>query len=109
MQAPVKNNYTPTKRFQHSAVFHDGLMLILGGRNENDSFNSMPIESYDSENMEWTSHFTFDKFRHSSFTLDRFVFSQGGFDYSNPIEPTDKIVMFDVEELCSNYLYKKYE
>ena len=42
--------------------------------------NGMPIEIYDTDLLEWSSHFTFDKLRHSTFIVDKFVFSQGGYD-----------------------------
>jgi hypothetical protein len=77
-------------------------MLILGGLGENDKI-TMPIEIYDTETFEWSSHLYFDKYRHASFILERYVFAHGGFDYSNPLHPTDSLVMFDLTDFCVNY------
>jgi protein phosphatase len=102
LPAPYKQNSTPIKRYQHSAVFYSTFMIILGGRSEDNNLLSltMPVELYDTATLEWSSHFNFDRFRHCSYILEKFVFSHGGCEYKSPIEPTDKIGMFDVSELC---------
>ena len=83
-------------------------MIILGGRSEEVDLhsNGLPVEIYDTDKLEWTSHLAFDKFRHSVFTVDKYAFVHGGCDLFSPTEPTDKIVMFDIAELCS--AVKKY-
>ena len=83
-------------------------MIILGGLSELDKINSqgIAVEIYNCDTLEWFSHFVFNKFRQSSFVVDKYAFIFGGCDYFNPTEATDKISMFDVQELCSNL--KKY-
>lgn len=76
-------------------------MIVLGGINENEN-NPLPIEIYDTETFDWTPHFTFDKFRHATFMIDKFVFSHGGMEWGRPNECSDQILMFDALELCGS-------
>ena len=104
ISAPCSNKVTPLKRYQHSAIFYSNNMIILGGLSELDNMENggICVEIFNCDTLEWFSNFYFNKFRHASVVLEKYAFTFGGCDFSNPIEPTDKIVMFDVQELCSN-------
>ncbi len=95
---------TPKGRYQHTSIFFTNNMIILGGLGEPEKIGneSMSVEIYNCDTFEWTSHFYFNKFRHASFLIEKYAFTFGGCDYSNPLGSTDKIVMFDVQELCNN-------
>jgi hypothetical protein len=95
----MKSEYIATKRFQHTMVFVNKYMIILGGRGN--ELVSIPIEVYDTEIGEWFYLFNFNKFRQVSWAIDRYVFIQGGCDYERPFEPIDKIIMFDFMDLTS--------
>ena len=98
VKAPNRGSNTPISRYQHSAVFYNNLLIILGGRGNEDTVN-LPIEVYDSNKLEWTSHFSFDKFRHVSWLSQRYIFTHGGCEFSNPLEPSNKIIIFDVIDI----------
>jgi hypothetical protein len=89
-------------------MFYSNYMIVLGGRGEDIDLHGqgMPVEVYDTDKLDWSSHLFFDKFRHAAITVDKYAFVQGGCDFSNPTEPSDKIVMFDMQELC--VIVKKY-
>lgn len=104
VKAPLKGHVEPLKRFQHTTLFYKNYMVVLGGRSENVEMciNGLPVEIYDSDKHEWYAMFSFDKFRHSSFVLDKYAFVHGGFYMSNFIEePSDQVIMFDIARLCS--------
>jgi hypothetical protein len=96
----MKGEYIPTKRFQHSMVFVNKYMIMLGGRGENE-IGSMSIEVYDTEVGEWSYLFGFNKFRHVSFAVDKYVFVHGGCEFDNPCDPVDNILMFDFMDLTN--------
>jgi protein phosphatase len=103
--APYSKKQIPLKRYQHCAVFYSNYMVILGGLSDLDKIDSvggMPVEIFDCDKLEWCTNFTFNVFRGSSFVLDRYAFIYGGCNYDSPLDPTEKIVMFDIQDLCSN-------
>ncbi len=101
--APCLGNL-PRGRYQHTAIFFTNNMVILGGLGETDKIGNeaMAVEIYNCDTFEWSAHFSFNKFRHSSFLIEKYAFTFGGCEYSEPLKSTDKIVMFDVQELCNN-------
>jgi hypothetical protein len=81
-------------------------MIILGGREEDVSLNlssigGLPVDIYDTDRHDWISNLNFDKFRHASFSVDKYAFIHGGCAYSDPTATTDNVSMFDILELCS--------
>jgi protein phosphatase len=53
VQAPYKTNVSqPEGRYQHSAIFMNSCMIIIGGRTNNAN-EMLPMEIYDTENSEW--------------------------------------------------------
>ena len=72
-----------TARNNHTMLFYDSLLIILGGKSH--SSNSIPIEVFDMEN---NNHFIFKTLlmnRHSSFIFDKDVYFFGGFYSKNHI------------------------
>ena len=100
VKAPYFSNYTPIRRFQHSMVFYNNFMIIIGGRSDND-LKSIPIEVYDTETSDWNELPSFNKFRHSSWIVNNFLFTHGGFDYSSPMYSKNDLVMIDVLKLLN--------
>jgi protein phosphatase len=100
VKAPYFSSYTPLKRFQHSMVFYNNFMIIIGGRSDND-LKSIPIEVYDTETSDWNELPSFNKFRHSSWIVNNFLFTHGGFDYSSPMYSKNDLVMIDVLKLLN--------
>jgi len=79
-------------------AFYHNLLIILGGRTDQD-IKSIPIEVYDTGNSEWYRLAAFDKFRHSSWILENFLYTHGGFDYSSPMISNNSLVMIDIVKL----------
>jgi protein phosphatase len=102
--APCSNKVTPLKRYQHSSICYSNNMIVLGGLSdlENIENGGIPVEIFNCDNLEWITYFHFNKFRHASVILEKYAFTFGGCELSNPLQPTDNFVMFDVQELCNN-------
>jgi len=100
VKAPYFSGYTPIKRFQHTMVFYNNFMIIIGGRSDTD-LKSIPIEVYDTEISDWNELPSFNKFRHSSWIVNNFLFTHGGFDYSSPMFSKNDLVMIDVLKLLN--------
>ena len=110
VNAPYRNSVVPLKRFQHTMAFYNNLMILLGGRGD-ENLKTIPIEVYDTESSEWNKLASFDKFRHASWIVDNFLFTHGGFDYSNPQISNNSLVMIDIIKLIetSQPLFQKME
>jgi len=97
----------PLGRYQHTVIFYSNFMILFGGRgDENKDFNSlgMPIEMFNTQSLNWTTNlYLFDKYRHTSFLLDNFVYLHGGCNLSTPSDPNEIIDVYNVQELCYNY------
>jgi len=98
VNAPYRNNVVPLRRFQHTMAFFNNLMILLGGRGD-ENLKTIPIEVYDTESSEWNKLASFDKFRHASWIVDNYLFTHGGFDYSNPQISNNSLVMIDIIKL----------
>ena len=61
----------------------------------------MPIEIYNLENCQWNYYYNLNLFRQASFNVEKYIFMHGGCDYENPLEPTDKVIMFNVTEFSN--------
>ncbi len=79
-------------------AFYHNLLIILGGRTDLE-IKSIPIEVYDTGTSEWYKLAAFDKFRHSSWILENFLYTHGGFDYSSPMISNNSLVMIDIIKL----------
>ncbi len=88
-----------TARNNHTMLFYDSLLIILGGKSH--SSNSIPIEVFDMEN---NNHFIFKTLlmnRHSSFIFDKDVYIFGGFYSKNHI-PIGDIYQISLTKLFSD-------
>ncbi len=66
-----------------------------------DGENNMPIEIYNLETCEWNYYYHLNLFRHASFCVDKYIFIHGGCDYENPLDPCDKVIMFNVADFVN--------
>jgi protein phosphatase len=106
VKAPYKSK--PRPRYQHSTLFMGSVMLVIGGRTNNVG-ESLPLETYDTENSEWSSYNTAQRFRHGSWIYDDSIYIYGGFELNTPNVPTDALVKISLSELFANNssLYSK--
>eukprot|EP00440_Ansanella_granifera_P058066 gb/GFBE01062939.1/.p1 GENE.gb/GFBE01062939.1/~~gb/GFBE01062939.1/.p1 ORF type:complete len:847 (+),score=138.18 gb/GFBE01062939.1/:1-2541(+) len=96
VEAPAKRGPPPEPRFQHSCVFLDSKLLIIGGRGP-EVTKPLPTAVYDTESCEWRNLASVQRFRHSSWGMGNLLFSYGGFDHKNPSAPTSDLQVLDIE------------
>jgi protein phosphatase len=68
-------------------MFIGTLLLIIGGRNNNVG-ESLPLDIYDTDTSDWYRLHNIERFRHSCFMIDHFIYIHGGFDQQMPNIPT---------------------
>ncbi|CAE7728875.1 BSL1 [Symbiodinium sp. KB8] len=96
VEAPAKRGAPPEPRFQHSCIFLDSKLLIVGGRGPEVN-KILPTAVYDTETCEWHNLCSLQRFRHSSWGMGTLLFSYGGFDHKNPSAPTSDLQVMDIE------------
>jgi len=96
VEAPAKRGAPPEPRFQHSCIFLDSKLLIVGGRGPEVN-KILPTAVYDTETCEWHNLCSLQRFRHSSWGMGSLLFSYGGFDHKNPSAPTSDLQVMDIE------------
>ena len=99
--APYEDGYEPQKRYQHTITFFYNFLIVLGGRNTPDT-KQMPIEIYDTQTSKWVSTASFNKFRHTAWIFDNFVYIHGGFYLNNYIVAQNDIVKIDLSKLFNS-------
>eukprot|EP00357_Protocruzia_adherens_P011297 CAMPEP_0115014480 /NCGR_PEP_ID=MMETSP0216-20121206/26107_1 /TAXON_ID=223996 /ORGANISM="Protocruzia adherens, Strain Boccale" /LENGTH=783 /DNA_ID=CAMNT_0002384235 /DNA_START=200 /DNA_END=2551 /DNA_ORIENTATION=- len=103
VKAPYKNSADkPIPRYQHSVLFLNTAMMVLGGRT-NQVGESVPIEVYDTETSDWYKFPSIERFRHVSWLMGPHIFIQGGFEHSTPNVPTDQTVKLDTTDLFKHH------
>ncbi len=73
-------------------------MLVVGGRNNNVG-ETLGLEAYDTETLEWISFSSFPRFRHSCWVHDMWLFSFGGFEHSAPNSPKAEMVKMNLSKI----------
>jgi len=96
VEAPTKRGLPPEPRFQHSCLFLNSKLLIVGGRGS-DVNKPLPTAVYDTETCEWRNLASVNRFRHSNWGMGPLLFSYGGFDHKNPSAPTADLQVLDVD------------
>eukprot|EP00930_Biecheleria_cincta_P025548 TRINITY_DN18176_c0_g1_i1.p1 TRINITY_DN18176_c0_g1~~TRINITY_DN18176_c0_g1_i1.p1 ORF type:complete len:843 (+),score=113.12 TRINITY_DN18176_c0_g1_i1:147-2675(+) len=96
VEAPAKRGPPPEPRFQHSCVFLESKLLIIGGRGAEVN-KPLPTAVYDTESCEWRNLASVQRFRHSSWGTGELLFAYGGFDHKNPSAPTADLQVMDIE------------
>ncbi|OMJ71427.1 hypothetical protein SteCoe_30361 [Stentor coeruleus] len=98
VKAPYKTSIAPTHRYQHTTLFIDSLMVVVGGRT-NTVGESVPLEVYDTESSEWFRFNSVLRFRHTCISLDSTLFIHGGFEHETPNVPTGKMLKIETNRL----------
>ena len=92
-----KNALTP--RLNHTMLFHENFLIILGGKNS--TLNPVPIEVFDTESGEI---FQFKKIimnRHTSFLFNKDIFFFGGFNLKSHV-PLGDLYKISMNEIFAN-------
>ncbi|CAD8166845.1 unnamed protein product [Paramecium pentaurelia] len=96
VRAPYRNQTEqPLQRYQHSTLFLGTLMMVIGGRSNNVG-ETLPFEIYDTETSDWYKFQAIQRFRHSSWLIDQFLYLHGGFDSDQPNIPTEGILRLNL-------------
>ena len=102
VRAPYKPNAEPSVgRYQHSTLFMGSFMLVVGGRTNNVGEN-VPLEVYDCESSDWMRFPPVQRFRHSCWMIDTYLYVHGGFEQNSPNIPTDTIIKIDINKFFQN-------
>lgn len=70
-------------------------MFVLGGRTNNVGEN-VQLEVYETESSEWKKFNCLQRFRHSVWVMDHYIYMHGGFENETPNIPTNTIVKMDL-------------
>jgi len=99
--APYEDGYEPQKRFQHTITFFYNFLIVIGGRNNLDN-KQIQIEIYDTETSKWVGAANFNKFRHTTWIVDHFIYTHGGFQLSNKLVAQNDIIKIDLSRLFNS-------
>ena len=110
-KAELKDGYNIKPRYNHSMVFYNGLMIILGGKGINSNGNNiLPIEIFNTENNEGYAFEGVTMNRQTNFIYDKGVYLFGGFDVKNQQRPLGSLFKISLDKLFENneILKEKY-
>ena len=101
-KAELKDEYEMKPRYNHSMVFYNGLMIILGGRGFHSSYNGnnpLPIEVFNTETNDGFEFPGITMNRQTNFIYDKNIFLFGGFDSRNQQRPLGNLFRISLEKL----------
>ena len=107
-RAIIKNNDEIVPRYNHSMIFYNELMIIIGGRGH--SSNNIPLmtQVYDIESCEVFKFAGIPMNRHSNFIYHNNIFLYGGFNNKTPTQSVGNLSRISLEKIFakSNLLSK---
>ena len=108
-KAELKDEYELKPRYNHSMVFYNGLMIILGGRgyHSNNGNNPLPIEVFNTETNDGFAFPGIAMNRQTNFIYDKNIFLFGGFDSKNQQRPLGNLFKISLEKLFENNIILK--
>jgi len=105
-KAEIKNEYKMKPRYNHSMVFYNELMIIIGGKginlNNSNGSNFLPIEVFNTINNEGYNFSGINMNRQTNFIYEKNIFLFGGFDSGNQIKPLGNLNQISIDELFKN-------
>ena len=78
-----KNNNSLTPRINHTMLFYENLLIILGGKTS--TLSPVPIEVFDTEENQCYKFKNLLMNRHNSFIFEKDIYFYGGFNLKNHI------------------------
>ena len=98
-RAFVKNSDELHPRYNHSMIFYNDLMIIIGGRGHNS--NNLPLltQVYDMDTCEVFSFAGIPMNRHSNFIYNNNVFLYGGFNSKTPTQSVGNLSRISLEKI----------
>ena len=99
-KAEVKNDYQMNHRFNHSMVFYNEYMIILGGKGPHSNGNNpLPIEVFNTTNNEGYNFEGITMNRQTNFIYEKNIYLFGGFDSKNQQRPLGDLCQISIEKL----------
>lgn len=77
-------------------------MAVVGGRT-NTVGENVQLEIYETESSDWKKFNQLQRFRHSIWAIDSFIYMHGGFENETPNVPTNSIMKLDIFNLLKNH------
>ena len=108
-KAELKDGYEMKPRYNHSMVFYNGLMIVLGGRGLHSSYgnNPLPIEVFNTETNDGFDFPGISMNRQTNFIYDKNIFLFGGFDSKNQQKPLGNLYGISLERLFEKNIILK--
>ena len=99
-KAEVKNEYQMNHRFNHSMVFYNEYMIVLGGKGPHSNGNNpLPIEVFNTTSNEAYNFEGITMNRQTNFIYEKNIFLFGGFDSKNQQKPLGDLCQISIEKL----------
>jgi protein phosphatase len=108
-KAEIKDEYELKPRYNHSMVFYNGLMIILGGRGYHSSNgnNILPIEVFNTETNDGFEFPGIAMNRQTNFIYDKNIYLFGGFDSKSQQRPLGNLFRISLENLFERNMVLK--
>ena len=103
-KAETKGEYQLTPRYNHSMVFYNELMIIIGGKSNSNGNNSLPLEIFNTSNNEVYNFDGINMNRHTNFIYEKNIFLYGGFDTKK-----HQRALGDLSQISLEKLFEKNE
>ena len=98
----IKNNDEIFPRYNHSMVFYNELMIIIGGRGHHSNNNaSLPTEIYNTETCELFKFAGIPMNRQVSFIYQTNIFLYGGFNSKTPTQSIGNLSRISLEKILA--------
>ena len=95
----LKDEYQLNQRYNHSMVFYNEFMIILGGKGLNQNGNPLPIEVFDTINNEGYNFDGIYMNRQTNFLYENNILLFGGFDGKSQQKPLGNLYQISLEKL----------
>ena len=95
----LKDEYQLNPRYNHSMVFYNEFMIILGGKGLNQNGNPLPIEVFDTINNEGYNFDGIYMNRQTNFLYENNILLFGGFDGKSQQKPLGDLYQISLEKL----------
>lgn len=95
------HNY-PTERYQHTMVCIKNMMVVVGGRN-NDQNVDIPMDVYNLSACEWMQFPSVSRFRHASYLINHYLNIHAGFEPKKPSVPTNVTTQINLADMFYDF------
>ena len=95
------HNY-PTERYQHTMVCINNMMVVVGGRNNDQNVN-IPMDLYNLSACEWIQFPSISRFRHASYLINHHLNIHAGFEPKKPSVPTNVTTQINLADMFYDF------